>query len=301
MCEIGFGIDGGGTRSRLCLFRLEDGREISRFTGGSTNMYSVGQDEAMRNIEQLLRSSGISLEKLKAGCLGSAGLSRPAEKEAFSAFFRRLLPQCSMYLCNDGETLLVGALEATEGYCLIAGTGSLALARNREGHTARAGGLGYMLGDEGSALWIAWQAIRRAIRSREGRDLETSLLPDLVKHFSLSCPEDFVALLHHHFEKALIATAAGLVLDRAQDDPLAADIARAAINELVQLLGSVMRQMPLSPPCAALAGGVMEHNAWLRSRLIDRLALDYPGLKVVLGPGDAVRGACMLARAAWRT
>lgn len=155
-----------------------------------------------------------------------------------------------------------------------------------------------MLGDEGSALWIAWQAIRRAMRSREGRDLETSLLPDLVKHFSLSCPEDFVALLHHHFEKAVIATAAGLVLDRAQDDPLAADIARAAINELVQLLGSVMRQMPLSPPCAALAGGVMEHNAWLRSRLIDQLALDHPGLKVVLGPGDAVRGACMLARAA---
>lgn len=65
-----------------------------------------------------------------------------------------------MYLCNDGETLLVGALESTEGYCLIAGTGSLALARDREGRTARAGGLGYMLGDEGSALWIAWQAIR---------------------------------------------------------------------------------------------------------------------------------------------
>lgn len=47
-----------------------------------------------------------------------------------------------MYLCNDGETLLVGALESTEGYCLIAGTGSLALARDREGRTARAGGLG---------------------------------------------------------------------------------------------------------------------------------------------------------------
>lgn len=68
------------------LFRLEDGQEIDRFTGGSTNMYSVGRDEAMRNTERLLRSSGVSLERLKAGCLGSAGLSRPAEKEAFSAF-----------------------------------------------------------------------------------------------------------------------------------------------------------------------------------------------------------------------
>ena len=163
MCEIGFGIDGGGTRSRLCLFRLEDGREISRFTGGSTNMYSVGQDEAMRNIEQLLRSSGVSLEKLKAGCLGSAGLSRPAEKEAFSCFFRRLLPQCSMYLCNDGETLLVGALEATEGYCLIAGTGSLALARNREGHTAGA--------------WVTCWATREARCGSRGRPSGVPCVP----------------------------------------------------------------------------------------------------------------------------
>ena len=221
MCEIGFGIDGGGTRSRLCLFSLEDGRELGRFAGGSTNMYSVGRDAAMQNIVSLLRSSGVSLERLKAGCLGSAGLSRPAEKEVFSDFFRRLLPQCRIYLCNDGETLLVGALKSTEGYCLIAGTGSLALARDHEGRTARAGGLGYMLGDEGSALWIAWQAIGRAMRSREGRDLETTLLADLVKHFSLSCPEDFVEMLHHRFEKAVVATAAGLVLDRVEDDPLA--------------------------------------------------------------------------------
>ena len=78
MCEIGFGIDGGGTHSRLCLFSLEDGREIGRFTGGSTNMYSVGQNEAIRNTEALLRSSGVSLQALRAGCLGSAGLSRPA-------------------------------------------------------------------------------------------------------------------------------------------------------------------------------------------------------------------------------
>lgn len=155
MCEIGFGIDGGGTRSRLCLFRLEDGREIGRFTGGSTNMYSVGQDEAMRNIEQLLRSSGVSLEKLKAGCLGSAGLSRPAEKEAFSCFFPPFAASMQ-HVPVQRRRNAAGRRAGSHGRLLawIAGTGSLALARNREGHTARAGGLGYMLGDEGSALWI---------------------------------------------------------------------------------------------------------------------------------------------------
>lgn len=293
---IGFGIDGGGTHSRLCLFNIEDGKEIARFSGGSTNMYSVGKEAAMRNTEMLIRSSGIALDRLKCGCLGSAGLSRPYEKNAFAAFFQELMPGCKVYLCNDGETLLVGALGGMEGYCLIAGTGSLALARSSQGQTARAGGLGYMMGDEGSALWIAWQAIRRAMRSREGRDLKTTLLPDLIKHFKLSCAEDFVEMMHNRFEKAVVASAAELVLSHVFDDPLAEDIAQNAVAELELLVRSVMEQMPLPAPRIALAGGLIENNAWLRNKLIERFSRHASRAELVLGQGDAVRGACLLAQ-----
>ena len=46
---------------------------------------------------------------------------------------------------------------------VIAGTGSMAFGRNGERH-ARAGGHGFLLGDEGSAYWIGRAAARAALR-----------------------------------------------------------------------------------------------------------------------------------------
>ncbi len=295
MSAYGFGIDGGGTQSRLCVFDLESGQELGRYVGGSTNMYSVGQEAAFGHIEALLKQSGIPLSDLRRGCLGSAGLSRPHEQATFRQLFGQLLPQCAMYLCNDGETLLVGALESPQGYSLIGGTGSFALARSLDGSIVRAGGLGYMLGDEGSALWIAWQAINRSLRSLEGRDLETGLMPLLMAHFKLERPDDFVAMMHHHFQKSVVASAAHIVLEQADTDPLAHDICVQAVAELTALLASVMDRMPLARPRAALSGGVIEKSAWLQTHLMVRLRTDFPALELVLGPGDAVKGACMLA------
>ncbi len=299
MSRLGFGIDGGGTRSRLCVFDWKTGRELGRFSGGSTNQYSVGLQAALANIEILLRSSGVPLESLAGGCLGSAGLSRAGERKPYEDFFQTLLPGCPVYLCNDGEILLAGGLQSPQGYSLIGGTGSLALGRSADGRLVRAGGLGYMLGDEGSALWIGWQAINRSLRSREGRDLQTDLLPLLTAHFHLAQPEDFVAMMHQRFDKATIASAARLVLERADTDLLAGDISAQAVKELTLLLGSVLRRLPLENPRAVLSGGIIENSPWMQRHLLQSLRDAFPQLQTVLGPGDAVKGACMLARGAW--
>ena len=115
MRQYGFGIDGGGTRSRIAVFDVHTGEELNRFYGGSTNMYSIGLDEVFANLEALLRSTGVPLQQFICGCLGSAGLSRPKERQIFADFFAKLLPACRMYLCTDGEILLVGGLESCEG------------------------------------------------------------------------------------------------------------------------------------------------------------------------------------------
>lgn len=46
------------------------------------------------------------------------------------------------------------------GIVLNAGTGSIAWGRNENGKTARAGGLGPMLGDEGSAFWMGREYVK---------------------------------------------------------------------------------------------------------------------------------------------
>ncbi|MEG0048984.1 MAG: BadF/BadG/BcrA/BcrD ATPase family protein [Clostridia bacterium] len=296
-----FGIDGGATHSRMVIFSAETGEIVSRVEGGSTNLYGAPEETVLKHLAELLRQgvllANISLDELSCGCLGSAGLSRAREQAVFNAFFKRMLPNGRVKLCNDGEILLVGSLHSLEGYSLIGGTGSLALARRLNGETLRAGGLGYMLGDEGSACWIGWQAVKRALCSLEERDLPTALMPKLLDYFALSTPTDFIELMHHHFHKATVAGAAPLVLEAAQaGDALAEDIALKAAKELCLLLTSVAKRMVLPNPKAALSGGVIEHSALLRSHLLQALHEQLPAVEIVVGQGDAVAGACLLAK-----
>ena len=295
-----FGVDGGGTCARIRIVN-EEGAAISQVSGGSTNLFSVPEETVFSNLRTLITTgceeAQIPLSALRGGCLGSAGLNRPAERALMQAFFHELLGEsCPVYLCNDGEILLVGGLKAYSGYCLIGGTGSLALARSEDGILIRAGGLGYMLGDEGSACWIGWQAVCRTLRSLEGRDLETDMLPALLSYFSLNGPEDFVALMHHRFSKPQVGGAAPLVEEYAKKgDPLAVDLCQKAALELYQLCDSVIRRMPLDNGRLAFSGGVLEHNELVRDTLLAHLHEAYPQISVVLTPGAAVDGACMLA------
>lgn len=298
-----FGIDGGGTNARIRIVD-GDGAALYQASGGSTNLFSVPQEEVLATLRALVtdgcRAAGITLSQLLGGCLGSAGLNRPAEQKLMHNFFRDLLgDKCPVYLCNDGEILLVGGLRAYSGYCLIGGTGSLALARSEDGRLIRAGGLGYMLGDEGSACWLGWEAVKRTLRSLEGRDLPTAMLPALLSYFDISGPEDFVALMHHRFSKPQVGGAAPLTAGFAEKgDPLAMDLCQRAASELFGLCESVIRRMPLEGGRMVFSGGVLEHNKFIREALLSRLKEAYPWLTVVPTPGAALDGACMLARRA---
>jgi N-acetylglucosamine kinase-like BadF-type ATPase len=64
---------------------------------------------------------------------------------------------------SDTEAAYLGALGARPGVLLLAGTGSMALGRDARGRWARAGGLGPLLGDEGSAFSIGRQWLRATI------------------------------------------------------------------------------------------------------------------------------------------
>jgi N-acetylglucosamine kinase-like BadF-type ATPase len=301
-----FGIDGGGTRSRIAVVD-QDLRVLGNAVGGSTNIYSVSKEEVFQNLTALIDTvcAQISIDKaaFTEGCLGSAGLGRPGERALFQDFFNRFLgDQVAVHLCTDGEILLCGGLQALEGFCLVAGTGSLALGRALQGPLVRAGGLGYMLGDEGSAWWIGHEAISRALRSVENRDLPTSLLLSLMQACGLEEPQDFIAYAHQKANKAEIAALAPLVTAAAdQGDALALDILQQAAWELASLVESVVHRSPgVSNQELVLAGGVMEHDAIVRKRLLSILKERLPGLSAGPPKGTALEGACLLAVQAMR-
>lgn len=294
-----FGIDGGGTNTRIRIVDANN-RELSYLQGASSNIYSVGAEQALQNIKQLIlnacASQNLPLVSLTKGCIGSAGLQRPYERKLFENMLSELLPQAQVRLCTDAEIMLVGGLDALEGYSLTCGTGSIALGRKKDGTLVRAGGLGYMLGDEGSALWIAYEAIKRSMRSREGRDLETNMLNALLQHFSLDKSSEFIQFLHQNFDKARIASACPLVFAAMeQKDTLACDIIQKAIQELLALVQSVQKQLPLNNAKLVLGGGIFENNKHFRNLFQETLS-SHPELPPGILPiHSAVHGALLLA------
>lgn len=298
--RIGFGIDGGGTRSRLILFDRDIKKRLLETEGGPTNPHSVGFEQAADSIRQLITEGcaalGIPLQQLSCGCLGSAGFGRSPEKQRMTGFFKSFLA-CPVIICTDGEILMAGCLNSLGGHVLIAGTGSLALGRDPQGILVRAGGLGHMLGDEGSACWLGWQAVQRTLKSLEGRDLPTAMLSGLLAHFELSAPQDFIPFFHRQFDKKQVAAAAPFVLTMAKEqDPLAVDLTGQAAQALFDLIKSVCHQLPLTPLRIALGGGLLNNENPLSVKLHNLLQKQMPEAQLYTSkPQDAVWGACVLA------
>lgn len=297
-----FGIDGGGTTTRL---RLADGdnRALWEGKGEGINPNAVLPAAIAERLESLFaeafKATGLAVGDFAAGCLGVAGADRGPERVELENILRgRLGFTCPLEITSDPDIALVGGLKRLEGYLLIAGTGSIAIARLAKGTRFRAGGLGHFLSDEGSAFFIGFQAIRRALRSAEGRDLPTAMLDPLVEKFNLNDSSEFVPFVYRRFDKARIAGAADLVESyRTAGDALAVSIMEEARDELVGLVVSIRAQAQglIAHPHVLLSGGLFEHNAWLRESVSRKLELLCPDLAVTYPIESAVFGACMLA------
>lgn len=300
--QVIFGLDGGGTTTRL---RVADGenRALWEGKGEGINPNAVPPAEVAERLGSLFaeafRATGLGALDFAAGCLGIAGAERGPERAELENILRaRLGFACPLDITSDPDIALVGGLKRLEGYLLIAGTGSIAIARLADGTRFRAGGLGHYLSDEGSAFFIGFQAIRRSLRSSEGRDLPTAMLEPLAKRFKLKDTSEFVPLVYRRFDKALIAGAADLVESwRADDDPLAVSIMEEARDELVKLVVSVRERVfgHIANPSILLSGGLFEHNPWLRESAIGKLQTTCPEMAPAKAAESAVYGACMLA------
>ena len=80
---------------------------------------------------------------------------------------KRIGYKARVLVVNDALVALEAGAPGRPGVVLIAGTGSIAYGRNAQNQSARAGGWGYMLGDEGSGYWIGRAALRAVLREAD--------------------------------------------------------------------------------------------------------------------------------------
>ncbi len=235
-----------------------------RFTAAVTDCVSGACSEAGLDAREV---------EFEAACLGFSG--GPADKEAL---VRALVRAARLLVTDDASIALAGATGGAPGIVVIAGTGSIAFGRNSRLATARAGGWGYLFGDEGGAFDLVRQALRAALRDEEHWGPPTNLRTVLL---AATGAADAHELMHRFYTDSYprdrIATFAGLVGDVARyGDAVALELLHTAGTQLAALAGAVRRQLFADDEAAVVAGvgGVFE-DAYVRERfraLVERNA-----------------------------
>lgn len=266
------GVDGGQS-STTAIIGDENGRVVGVGRGGPCNHAgaSEGRAKFVDAIQGSLRAActqaGLRAVRFTSACLGFSGGA--ADKESM---LREILASDRTLVTDDALIALSGATAGEPGLVVIAGTGSIAFGRNSQGRTARAGGWGYLFGDEGGGFWIARQALRAALRLEEGWGGPTSLRGRLLDATGARNIND---LLHRcytaEFPRPRVASLSVLVNHAAEiGDPVAVQILDTAARELAHLAVAVHRQLFGTGDSALVtySGGVFGSRILL-SRFLD--------------------------------
>lgn len=156
---------------------------------------------------------------------------------------------------------------------LIAGIGSIALGHDGHGQTARAGGWGSLIGDEGSSYDLGRRAIRAAAKAADGRGLQTSLLPALLAHWGLGQPLQMIDEVYRAQDKTAIAAIASLVFEAADAwDPVATRLVQSGAAELASAASAVERELDFEERVpVVLAGNLLAERERYRDMVLDRM------------------------------
>ncbi len=148
--RLAVGADLGGTWLRVAA---RDG--AGRVTRARLRV--AGEDPA-RALAGLLRRRGWTRARIGALAVAARGVWTARERAALRRRLRALAPRVDVL--SDAEAAWLGALDGRPGIVVLAGTGSIIVGRDARGRWARAGGLGPLLGDEGSAFWLGREWLR---------------------------------------------------------------------------------------------------------------------------------------------
>ena len=239
------GVDGGQS-STTALIGDASGRVAGVGRGGPCN--HVRGPEARAKfmdavggcIRDACAQAGIEAARFESAVLGFSG--GPADKESL---VHELISATHLLLTHDALTALAGACAGEPGIVTIAGTGSIAFGRNAKGITARAGGWGYVFGDEGGAFDIVRQAVRAALRQDEGWGPETSLRDALLEETGAKDANDLMHRFYNpEYPRSRVATLSKIVDREATDgDAIAQEILRSSAVELARIALAVRRQL----------------------------------------------------------
>ena len=290
-------VDGGGSKtvawvanvrssSGRCRIELEI---LGRGQAGPSNPRSVGFDVALSNVDlaitKALEQTAMDSSSIAVACLSLAGAGRIEEQKRVRAWAEdRSLAQQTIVV-DDVEPLRLAAMYEQDlsttaetstweqSVTLVVGTGSIACGRNGKHRSARVGGWGYLLGDEGSGFAIGMAGLRAICHSHDRSETASPFQSGMLKQLGMSTPTELVGFIYKTpLPRAQIAELSGIVLEHADQDPVAGKIIADSIDAMVDLVTDTVRRLELAhlSYSLALSGGILSNH----SNIVDKLLLE---------------------------
>jgi glucosamine kinase len=314
------GIDGGGSKTRCVVG--DESSLLATVAAGPSNITRVGETRARESLHRAIReacaAAKIDAGQLRHACIGASGAGR----EEIASIVRRIIAEVipgEIEIVGDMQIALEAAFGAGPGVIVIAGTGSIAYGRDAKGRTARAGGWGFAISDEGSAHWIGRMAVATLLRavdeagddrtkSVQGNDARiepeaSPLFNELKAAWKLESLEQVVRTANATPDFAALFPA---VLSAAgAADTVAQCVLAQAGTELAQLAGIVVRRLfpeQLSSASSvvplAMVGGVFRHAPKVRELFYNEVRSAHSNVVVNPDVIEPVHGALRRARRA---
>jgi N-acetylglucosamine kinase-like BadF-type ATPase len=237
------GIDAGGSGTRVVL--LENGTVTVRPSGPPMNaLLTDGFAGHLRRI--------VGAADATAAGVGMPGVREASQARDLSGELTRQTG-CPVHVTGDADSARAGAFLGAPGVVVIAGTGSMASGWNGES-SARAGGHGFLLGDEGSAYWIGRAAVRAALSFQDQMGGSEPIYRPVTRATGQGLDALIADICTHPAERGRLTALAPAITALATEDAEANRIALEAAGHLADLAESIRRR--LGPLPVAGTGGV---------------------------------------------
>lgn len=296
-------IEGGGSKTILQVMNqkgqilplLKNGVKDDKIETSGSNINQIGPDGVRKILNSLfekvflLEGNGNQEIELKSILpnsriiAGIAGAGLPQNKQSIISLIQEIgLSSDRVLVMSDAEMAL--QLINGDGIILIAGTGSICLGK-RDENLFRVGGLGRILGDEGSGYQIGLQALKASLAEEYGWGISTILTPALKEHFEVSDLKILIPKINlGEIPPSKIASSAPIVFSKAaEQDEVAQMIINRAVGDISYILTTMINISSLSDCEIHLWGGIFKNvnsEAFIQ-KVRDRLPEAYMHFRMI--------------------
>lgn len=269
-------IDGGGSKTELQVLNRrgdlvelrQGGTSAYSIKSGGSNINVVGKSGVKGVLDALLcnlriEKIDVDLKLIAPRCAvigGFSGAGRIETKNLIRDVFKEYgFDENKIVVTTDAEM----ALETLDGdgIILISGTGSICFGK-KGADTIRVGGLGRLIGDEGSGYWIGINAVKAALEDEGGWGQTTALKLALRDYFKTPCLKSIIAPFYNgEITNYQVAAISPIVFDQAKKgDLVALKIINEAAKELGRFLSCVIKIGNFSDCPIYFFGGIFKNK-----------------------------------------